>query len=54
MCDNDEKDCSDNDNKWLSIVIIVGILTYGVYKTTELYFDRIEILQKQSQVVIEK
>lgn len=44
----------DTESAWTGIVLIVAILTYGVYKTTELYFDRMEILQKQSQVVIEK
>lgn len=51
MCDDNDYQCSD---KWGYIALIVGIITLGIYKTAELYFDRIEILQKQSQVVIEK
>ena len=52
MCEeHDDCECCD---KWWYITAIVAIVVFGIYKTSELYFDRIEILQKQSQVVIEK
>lgn len=40
--------------KWYYITAIVGIIMFGIYKTTELYFDRLDKLQQQSQVVIER
>lgn len=43
-----------NDRKWYYIMVIIAIIMFGVYKTVELSFDRLEILQKNSQVVITK
>lgn len=39
----------DNYIKWMFITIIVGIITFGVYKTTELVMDRTQ--QIASQVI---
>lgn len=50
---NDD-DKYDEHTKWYYITVLVAIIMYGSYKITELYFDRIEILQKQSQVIIDK
>ncbi len=41
-------------DKWYAIACITAIIMYGGYKMMELYFDRIEILQKNSQIVIER
>jgi hypothetical protein len=41
-------------DKWLAVVIIAVTLMTGLYKITELSFDRLERLQKQSQVIVEK
>ncbi|MEM2159458.1 MAG: hypothetical protein QXN55_00710 [Candidatus Nitrosotenuis sp.] len=43
-----------NDEKWRYAVVITAIVMFGLYEITELTFDRIERLQKNSQVVIEK
>lgn len=40
--------------KWYHVAIIATILMLGMYKIAELCFDRLEVLQKQSQVVIER
>lgn len=42
------------DNKYYWITIIVGIIMFGIYKTTELAFDRMEHMQQVSREVIVK
>lgn len=44
----------DGMNKWYYVTVIVITICYSLYKMEELYFDRMEILQKQSQVVVER
>lgn len=51
MCD--ECECNSSD-KWTCIAIIVVVVTFGIYKMTELYYDKMIELQKLSQVVVEK
>lgn len=43
-----------NNEKWYFISIIVAIIMFGMYEIVELTFDRLEILQKNSQVVISR
>ena len=40
--------------KWYFITAIVGIIMFGIYKTTEMSLDRMEHMQEVSRQVIEK
>lgn len=40
--------------KWVLITTIVAVIMVGIYKTTELAFDRMERMQEVSRQVIER
>jgi len=42
------------DIKWYWIAVIVATIMFGVYKTTELVFNRLDHIQQLSREVIEK
>lgn len=44
---------SKEKTNWFAIITIVTIIMVGLYMITDLYFDRIDQIQKQSQVIIE-